>query len=1091
VKSADKNVTPSLREVVRSLKLPLVLCALFSFALLGVEYLSYAQERTSLERQAQGTLTSIAALKATTVQRWLRERYGDAEALSQEFSRQEDVLAWLATGAGTDGLREHILKRLKSLDVYDNYADVLLVDPQGTPKLSMKESTGFFDERLRRLARQTARTGLPAQSDLSPSPGGGYGWRIGIAVPIVDARAAKTIAIVVLTVDPARKLLPFIEWWPGDSRSGETMILVREGDRAELLNTLRHAEGASAGMQLPLSGNTVAAAAAQGATGILEGRDYRGVRVIAASTAVEGTPWYVVAKLDASEIYHPLYRRIFGLALVIATLIGAMIVGLIAAWRHQQYSLIKQQLEAESRQREVAERLQHTIATMQEGYIRLSSEWVYLDINDAAVRHSGRHRDELLGKNILDLFPGIRQTEVFTHLKSVMETRQAQHFEAPYRFADGATRWYDFLADPAPDGIAVFSIDITERKRREEQLDLARLIIANSPVLMLETGFGDFERIVYASENVSRYGYRVEDVVGKKTEDFIHPADRQRVAAYVAEVARGNADNMSIEFRTLAADGSYHWVEDRSSVVRRENGELSGFRAVLIDIDERRAAEDANATLASIVTSSDDAIISTDLNGTILTWNAGAAAMFGYAPKEAIGRDTSFLAPPELQEESRQVRGRVLAGNPQPPFETVRLRKDGSKVDVSIGIFQVRDSGGSVIGFSAMARDITARKRAELALRRTTRAMRTLSLANEALVRVSEQQELFQRMCDIIVRQGGYRMAWIGIAEEDAQKSVRPVAWSGLDDGYLTTANISWADSERGRGPTGTAIREQIPQVIQNFSEDPRVGPWRDDALARGYAASIALPLKSWAGVFGSLTIYAPEPDAFGADEKALLADLAEDLSFGVEMLEIRADRQQALSQLEHALEKTVQVVASTVEMRDPYTAGHQRRVAMIADAIAEDLGISIERKRGLHLAGILHDLGKISVPAEILSKPGRLTAAEFELIKGHSQVGYDIMKQVEFPWPVADIILQHHERLDGKGYPKGLKADEILLEAKILAVADVVESMMSHRPYRPALGLDAALAEIEESKGERYDPAVVDACIKVMRSGALKLDAA
>ncbi len=172
-----------------------------------------------------------------------------------------------------------------------------------------------------------------------------------------------------------------------------------------------------------------------------------------------------------------------------------------------------------------------------------------------------------------------------------------------------------------------------------------------------------------------------------------------------------------------------------------------------------------------------------------------------------------------------------------------------------------------------------------------------------------------------------------------------------------------------------------------------------------------------------------------------------------------------------------VAAIAATVEMRDPYTAGHQRRVAHLAAAIAGELGLQADQIEGLQLASILHDLGKIRVPAEILSKPGQLDNLEFGLIKLHPETGYEILKNIDFPWPIALTVFQHHERLDGSGYPHGLKNQDILLEAKILAVADVVEAMISHRPYRAGLGVEAALGEISRHSGVLYDPAVVAAC--------------
>jgi putative nucleotidyltransferase with HDIG domain len=168
------------------------------------------------------------------------------------------------------------------------------------------------------------------------------------------------------------------------------------------------------------------------------------------------------------------------------------------------------------------------------------------------------------------------------------------------------------------------------------------------------------------------------------------------------------------------------------------------------------------------------------------------------------------------------------------------------------------------------------------------------------------------------------------------------------------------------------------------------------------------------------------------------------------------------------------------MEMRDPYTAGHQRQVAQLACAIAQEMGFPPERVEGMRVLGCLHDIGKIAIPAEILSKPGRLSAMEFTLIKDHPRAGYEIIKDIDFPFPVAEGILQHHERLDGSGYPRGISGPDIILEARILGVADVVEAMASHRPYRRSLGIDQALDEISRNRGILYDPEVVDICLKL-----------
>ena len=194
-------------------------------------------------------------------------------------------------------------------------------------------------------------------------------------------------------------------------------------------------------------------------------------------------------------------------------------------------------------------------------------------------------------------------------------------------------------------------------------------------------------------------------------------------------------------------------------------------------------------------------------------------------------------------------------------------------------------------------------------------------------------------------------------------------------------------------------------------------------------------------------------------------------------------------NRLHRALEGTIQAISTTIEMRDPYTAGHQRRVARLAEAIALETALPETRVEGLKLAAEIHDIGKIYVPAEILSKPTKLTELEYTIIKTHPQAGYEILKNIEFPWPIATIVLQHHERIDGSGYPGGLKGDDILLEARILAVADVVEAMSSHRPYRPAFGLDMALKEIQANRGLLYGPEEVDACLRLFTEKGFSLD--
>ena len=398
--------------------------------------------------------------------------------------------------------------------------------------------------------------------------------------------------------------------------------------------------------------------------------------------------------------------------------------------------------------------------------------------------------------------------------------------------------------------------------------------------------------------------------------------------------------------------------------------------------------------------------------------------------------------------------------------------------------------------YNDLQAEVEVRKEAEELLSNINLELTMLSDCVHAVVRATDEQSLIQEICRIIVEVGGYQMSWVGFADQDIEKSVKPVAWMGKNDGFLETVKISWDDCDRGRGPTGTAIRTAKPVVNENTSDNPNTFLWREELLKRGFHSSIALPLIYEEETLGVLTIYASEPETFYKSEIDRLMGLANDLAYGICALRTRIERIEAgeeierhVDKLQKALSGTIKVVASTVEVRDPYTAGHQRRVATLARTIAEEMSLSDNQVEGTFMAGVVHDLGKIYVPAEILSKPSGLNDIEFNLIRTHPKVGYDLLKTIDFPWPIAQIVHQHHERLNGSGYPQGLFSEQILIEAKIICVADVVEAMASHRPYRPARGVDRALEHIQEESGNLYDSMVVNTCLRLFSEKEFQFD--
>lgn len=396
------------------------------------------------------------------------------------------------------------------------------------------------------------------------------------------------------------------------------------------------------------------------------------------------------------------------------------------------------------------------------------------------------------------------------------------------------------------------------------------------------------------------------------------------------------------------------------------------------------------------------------------------------------------------------------------------------------------------ISLSAMMSEawrVIQRNRAGQALQHAIRAFKTLSAGNHELVYARDETQLLQAVCRVVVETGGYRAAWVGYTQHDAEKIIRPMAQCGFEEGYMEALKISWADNGRDREPASNAISSNKPQIVQDIAAAPANTPWKERALQSGFASVIALPLHVDGEVPGCLTIISSGKNAFNQGEIALLEEMADDLAFGIRMLRLRQEQQRGALQLRKVLEGTVQAIAAMVEMRDPYTAGHQRRVAQLASAIAAEMGLSEEQVRGIHLAGTIHDLGKIQTPAEILSKPGKLSHGEFIVIKDHAQNSYNILKDIVFPWPIAQMAWQHHEKLDGSGYPLGLKGNEIMLEARILTVADVVEAMSSHRPYRPGLGIDAALEEIFRGRGVIYDSDAADICTSLFREKGFRFE--
>ena len=375
------------------------------------------------------------------------------------------------------------------------------------------------------------------------------------------------------------------------------------------------------------------------------------------------------------------------------------------------------------------------------------------------------------------------------------------------------------------------------------------------------------------------------------------------------------------------------------------------------------------------------------------------------------------------------------------PLELELIRKDGSTIwSESISSF-LRNSDGERTGFFSITRDISERKHShEMLLESEEKYCNILESIGEGYFEIDLTGNLIF-FNDTLCRMSGYskeELMGMNYSEYTTPETAKQL-YNAFKTIYVTKKPADVEDYE----------------VIQK------------DGSIRTYGLSASLISNS-----------SSEPVGY----RGVIRDITESKATGLEL-------ERSYNELQNMLEQTVKTLAFTAEVRDPYTAGHQQRVAQLAGAISRKMNLSPKETKGVEMAALIHDVGKIQVPAEILSKPGRLTTNEMEMIRIHPKVGSDILKGIDFPWPISEIVLQHHERLDGSGYPHGIRGKEMHIEAKIIAVADVVEAMMSHRPYRPALGQDKAIEEISQNKKILYDAEVVKACVSLLTEEKFTFD--
>ncbi len=574
---------------------------------------------------------------------------------------------------------------------------------------------------------------------------------------------------------------------------------------------------------------------------------------------------------------------------------------------------------------------------------------------------------------------------------------------------------------------------------------------------------------------VALLGMREDELVGASVLDLAPGLPLEAIDQFHRTIDTGEPFVADQRYEGMLGHRAAQRLLFELSLVRFSDGCLLSLR----DVTRRQAAEHAldesEQRFRALIEHSSDLILVVDQDGLLVYGSPATSPVLGYEPAELVGTSTLDLVHDDDRPEVATILATAAVNPGLARAATFRVRhaSGGWRWVESIANNLLEDP--AVRGFVVNARDVTENVEATSSLKRLNRGLRALTAVDAALVHAADEESLLAGMCQLIVDVGGYPLARIAKADPRA------------------TGGIAVVESHGVRASPEDLVCAVEPAACPAIADAMRLGRTqfvgRDGCTCLGYEAMAALPLRVDSDLAGLLVIHADSADAFDPAEAELLEQMVGDLGYGLAALRVKADRSRIAEQLARNLNAVIQTIASTVEYRDPYTAGHQRRVALICGAIGRALELDADTILGIETAANIHDLGKISIPAEILSKPAALTAPEREIVREHARAGYEIVRSIEFPWPVAEMILQHHERLDGTGYPEGLAGPAIGMGARIIAVADVIEAMASHRPYRPALGLDAALLEVERQRGVGFDLDVADAALDLFRSGALRLD--
>jgi PAS domain S-box-containing protein len=749
------------------------------------------------------------------------------------------------------------------------------------------------------------------------------------------------------------------------------------------------------------------------------------------------------------------------------TILYGLVSGEIIELQGKTYILIimtdqTSRKRSEKAQRKSEEKYRTILEDIQEGYFEIDLAGNFTFFNDSVYRSLGYSKEELMGMNnrqYTDKETAKKVLHTFNQVYNTGKPIKGFHWQVIRKdgtkiYIEGSVSLLKDLSGK-PIGFRGITHDITEREwteeklRREEQRFRA-LAEQSSDIIVLINREG---AITSANPAVKRIlGFKPEERIGGSIFEFVHPDDLMLATDKFNKSFRNvNAPDSQFEIRIRHKDGSWHTFELVGRKLIQNNVIEAGI-INLRDITERKKAEEllkkSEALYRLLADHMKDQIWIMDLGLKVTYISPSVEKLLGYTleelkelPLDKLFTSASFKAAMDFFSiEMPKAQKAPATYTLKRSLELEFRCKNGRTLWGECMFSFIRDENGRPLSILGEGRNITERKQIEYELRASENNFRH-SLDDSPLgVRIStiEGETVYANRA--ILNIYGY-------------DSIEELKKTPLKKRYTPESYAEWQTRKKERLQGEFGPSEYEISIVRKNGEVRNLYVFRKEIF--------------WNGKKQSQVIYQDITLRRQAEEKL----------------------HEILKNLRESIKITIQVLGTASEARDPYTAGHQKRVADLARAIATEMKLPHDKIEGIRMAGAIHDIGKISIPSEILCKPTTLSELEFSLIKAHTQYSYEIMKEVESPWPLADIVYQHHERMNGSGYPHGLEGEKILIEARVLAVADVVEAMISFRPYRPALGLEIALTEIERNAGTLYDRNVANACLKLFREKEFKLE--